>query len=215
LAKKIMVYCGYSMLPWETYRQTAELFWDSDSDPHIRQGPSSFPDRSLLTQLGDEGLLEAMRVCRRKLSEDPRDKVFGVLGMLPPAIQQEFPVNYSQSVRNVYIDVVDYLISTTDCLDVLRESIHFPLHVDITKFPSWCPDWSHDPHVSGLGRTLGFEASRGSAGHTKAQYRFCDDERRKLRISAIKLDNGNRCWYVLRVARLSHSLLALESSPPS
>jgi hypothetical protein len=46
---------------------------------------------------------------------------------------------------------------------------------------------SHIPAVSGLGPTLGFHASDGSNGPTKAQYRFVD-KRRKLEISAIKLD---------------------------
>jgi hypothetical protein len=46
---------------------------------------------------------------------------------------------------------------------------------------------SHIPEVSGLDRTLGFDASRSRAGPTKAQYRF-HDGRRKLEISAIRLD---------------------------
>jgi hypothetical protein len=187
LAEKKMVYCGYSVLPWEIYRQAAEIFWDKTSDPHIRQGPSSFPDRSMLSQLGDESLLEVMRTCRMKLSENPRDKVFGILGMMPDAVRGEFPVNYSQSVKTVYTDVVDYLISSTQLLDVIRESIHYPLHVNNTGLPSWCPDWSHIPDLSGLGRAHGFEASKGANGPTKASYRFYDG-RRKLQISAIKLD---------------------------
>ncbi|KAF2830078.1 HET-domain-containing protein [Ophiobolus disseminans] len=190
LAEKKMVYCGYSVFPWETYRQAAEAFWPPESDPHIRHGPSSFPDKSLLAQLGDESLLEVMRACRRKLSENPRDKVFGILGMLPEDTQREFPVDYSQSVKTVYTDVVDYTISTSDRLDVIRESIHFPLHVNTLGLPSWCPDWSHIPEVSGLGRTHGFEASRSAEGPTEARYRFYD-ERRKLKISAIKLDTVN------------------------
>jgi|TARA_R110002003_G_scaffold9_32_gene646 hypothetical protein len=183
-----MVYCGYSMFPWDVYRQAAEIFWDKDSDPHIRQGPTSFPELETLWELGDESLLEVMRACRKKLSENPRDKVFGVLGMLPEATQREFPVDYSQSVKTVYMDVVDYLISTTDQLDVIRESIHFPLHVNSLGLPTWCPDWSHIPEVSGIGRTFNFAASRCASGPTKAQYRF-HDERRKLEISAIKLDS--------------------------
>jgi hypothetical protein len=55
-----------------------------------------------------------MRACRKKLSENPRDKVFGILGMLPKQILREFPVDYKQSVKTVYIDVVDYIISTTE-----------------------------------------------------------------------------------------------------
>jgi hypothetical protein len=134
------VYCGHSILPWELYRQAADAFWGRDSDPHIRQGPASFPQMSEIMQRGDESLLEVMRTCRKKLSENPRDKVFGILGLLPEATQREFPVDYSQSVKTVYTDVVDYLISTTDQLDVIRESIHFPIHVNTTGLPTWYPD---------------------------------------------------------------------------
>jgi hypothetical protein len=187
LANNKMVYCGYSIFPWEVYRRAADAFWDKDSDPHIRQGPSSFPDRDTLNKLGDESLLEVMRTCRKKLSENSRDKVFGILGLLSDATQRDFPVDYSQSVKTVYTDVVDHLISTTENLDVIREAIHFPLHANSTGLPSWCPDWSHIPDVSGLGRRLNFAASSDANGPTKAQYWF-HDERRKLEISAIRID---------------------------
>ena len=182
-----LVYCGHSVFPWEIYLKAGEIFWDQESDPHNRQGPTSFPDRETLEQIGDESLLEVMRACRKKLSENPRDKVFGILGLLSDATQRVFPVDYSQSVKTVYTDVVDHLISTTEKLDVIREAIHFPLHVNSTGLPSWCPDWSHIPEVPGLGRTLNFAASSNVNGPTKAQYWF-HDERRKLEISAIRID---------------------------
>jgi hypothetical protein len=46
---------------------------------------------------------------------------------------------------------------------------------------------SHSPAVSGLSRTLGFDASRATTGPTKALYRF-KDGRRKLQVLAVKLD---------------------------
>jgi hypothetical protein len=143
LGKKKMVYCGHSVLPWEVYQTAADAFWGKDSDPHIRQGPASFPVMSELVQLGENSLLEIMRACRKKLSENPRDKVFGVLGLVPEVTEHQFPVDYSQSVKTVYADVVDYLISTTDQIDVIRESIHFPVHVNTAGLPSWCPDCKH------------------------------------------------------------------------
>lgn len=142
-----MVYCGDAVFPWEVYRKAAEAFWDTDSDPHVRQGPSSFPDKDALMQLGDASLLEVMRTCRKQLSENPRDKVFGILGLLPVETQREFPVDYSQSVKTVYTDVVDYLISTTDRLDVIRESIHFPINVNNAGLPSWCPDCKYSKAI--------------------------------------------------------------------
>lgn len=181
------MYCGDSVLPWETYRQAADAFWNKDSDPHLRQGPSSFPDPSNLHQAGDEALLELIRICRKKLSQNPTDKLFGILGMLPEVTRREFPENYGQSVQTVYADVVDYLIVRTDRLDVICESIHFPFYANSIVLPSWCPDWSQIPEVSGLGHRYGFKASTSNAGPTKVQFRFLD-ERRKLEITAVKLD---------------------------
>ncbi|KAH7090323.1 heterokaryon incompatibility protein-domain-containing protein [Paraphoma chrysanthemicola] len=188
LAKAKWVYCGDSVFSWEVYRRVAEIFWDKESDPHIRQGPASFPELESLWQLGDESMLEVMRACRKKLSENARDKVFGVLGLLPEETRRGFSCDYSQTIKTVYMDVVDFLVSATHQLDVIRESIHFPLHVNSMGLPSWCPDWSHIPEVSGLTRTLNFAASRDANGPTKAKYRF-HDERRKLEISAVTLDS--------------------------
>jgi hypothetical protein len=135
-----MVYCGSSVFPWEIYRQAADAFWGKDSDPHVRQGPCGFPEIGELMQPDGGSLLDVMRAFRKKLSENPRDKVFGVLGLGPAATQCVFPVDYSQSVKTVYTDVVDHLVVTTERIDVIRESIHFPLQANTLGLPTWCPD---------------------------------------------------------------------------
>ncbi|KAF2006902.1 hypothetical protein P154DRAFT_421176 [Amniculicola lignicola CBS 123094] len=204
-AQSVIVHCGSTKRPWVDYTKAAEVFVDHraelDRDFHRRssygisrnqftysqvlayQGPRSLPDLGSLAKLGRESFLEAMCACRRKLSTDPRDKVFGILGVLPPEIRAEFPVDYNQSVREVYINAVDYLLHTTDRLDVICESIHFPLHTSSANLPTWVPDWSHSPQTASLGRMCDFSA----AGETEAKYRLLDG-RRKLEISAIHLD---------------------------
>jgi hypothetical protein len=47
-ARKKMVYCGDSVLSWEVYKEASGAIWDNESDPHVRQGPSSFPDMNSL-----------------------------------------------------------------------------------------------------------------------------------------------------------------------
>lgn len=71
-------------------------------------------------------LLDAMRIFRRKLSEEPKDKVFGILGILPERIRNRIPADYRLSVKDVYTNVVDTLIYTTNRLDVICETVHFP-----------------------------------------------------------------------------------------
>lgn len=140
LAREKRVYCGSSQLPWEVYEAASNAFWEQENDPQLRQGPSSFPNVKSLMGLGAHTLLEVLRACRKKVSENPRDKVFGILGMLPEETRKELPVNYDQSIKTLYIDVVDHVVSSTRRLDIIRESIHFPLHVNPAGLPSWCPD---------------------------------------------------------------------------
>ncbi|KAF2204156.1 hypothetical protein GQ43DRAFT_365222 [Delitschia confertaspora ATCC 74209] len=202
--KNIMVYCGSSNLPWDTYKAASQVFWSHKgaldhyfpggsyhgnggltySQVLAYQGPGSLPDIHSLRELGEESLLAVMRACRRKLSADARDKVFGILGLLPAEIRNEFPVDYSLSTREVYINVVDFLLSTTERLDIICESIHFPIHTSSVNLPSWVPDWSHIPETPALCNSYDFSA----AGKTKANYRFLDERRNKLEISAIYLD---------------------------
>ncbi len=146
LAQEIWVYCGSSQLPWDAYEAASDAFWEHESDPHLCEGPSSFPNIDSLVGLGPNSLLELLRACRKKLSEDPRDKIFGILGMVPEEIRKYIAVNYEQPVKSLYIDVADQIISSTRRLDVIRESIHFPLHSSSADLPSWCPECKYIPN---------------------------------------------------------------------
>ena len=205
---KIMVYCGKSRLPWTVYKAASGALLEHKSDvdscysgtqDHSRgqrvslqqysfaqvlayQGPASLSDGTL-RDLGDQPLLDVMRACRNKLTAMPLDKVYGILGLLSERVRRDFPVNYKLSVKKLYIDVVDHILSTTQRVDVLRESIHFPLHVENTGLPSWCPDWSYIPATKSLQSTTNFCAS----GFTKNEWKF-SDQRRRLEITAIELD---------------------------
>jgi hypothetical protein len=126
-----------------------------------------------------------MCICRRKLCADARDKVFGILGVLPEALRRDFPVNYSLSVKEVYVGVVDSILFTTQRLDVLCESVHYPPHTSSANLPTWCPDWNYITETTGLGHLERFSAS----GTTTAKYKFLDEStKRQLQIRAIHLD---------------------------
>lgn len=212
-ASSIYVYCGSSKntLPWASYqtasryfqqykRDLEDLFPRTHSIASHKQysysqilaysGPGSLPELGSLVGLGDEALLEVLRVCRRKLSSDPKDKVFGVLGVLGGEVRKEFTVDYAKSVKDVYTDVVDFLLTTTNRLDVICEAIHFPVHTSSANLPTWVPDWSHIPATSTIALFPGthFGASRDA----KAEYKFLDERRNRLEISAIPLGSISR-----------------------
>lgn len=140
LARKIWVYCGSSKLPWRTYEVASNAFWEHESNPYLRQGPSSFPTIGSLAGEGAFCLLKVLRACRKKISKDPLDKIFGILGMLQFETRRELPVKYDQAVKTLYIRVADLIITSTRSLDIIRESIHFPCHNNQNDVPTWCPD---------------------------------------------------------------------------
>lgn len=213
-ARKVFVYCGSTMTTWHIYQVASGLFRRHREDmvnltnlngggkrsPYpsvvsspdqlsqeqvlIHQGPSSLPDLGSLINKPEGALLEVLCACRRKLSSDPRDKVYGILGVLHPEVRGEFRPDYDLSVREVYLEVVDYLLTTTGCLDVICESIYFPPHTSSADLPSFAPDWSHIPQVTSLGRKYSFQAS----GSARAMCRFKDERLSRLEVSAVPLD---------------------------
>ncbi|KAH8756767.1 heterokaryon incompatibility protein-domain-containing protein [Diaporthe sp. PMI_573] len=211
-AASIYVYCGSTEpLPWDDYQTASRVFWRYKKDledllprnhnvvSHKQysysqilaySGPGGLPELDSLIGLGDEALLEVLRMCRRKLSSDPKDKVFGVLGVLGKEVREEFTVDYGKSVKDVYTDVVDFLLTTTDRLDVICEAVHFPVHTSSANLPTWVPDWSHIPATSAIALLpgSGFAASRDA----KADYRFLGERRSQLVISAIPLGSISR-----------------------
>jgi hypothetical protein len=209
-ATSITVYCGSTKLPWSVYELCSQTFNNHRSDldqyfPKARmggrratispnqfsysqvlvyQGPGSLPDLKSCMELKEGALLEVMRACRRKLASDAKDKLFGILGILPDEVRKEFRADYNLSVKDVYTEVVDYLLKTTERLDVICDAIHFPVYTSSANLPSYIPDWSHAPEIAAMGHKYNFSA----AGTTKARCRFLDERLNKLEISAIYID---------------------------
>jgi hypothetical protein len=134
--------------------------------------------------LREAALLEILRVCRRKFASDPKDKLYAILGILEPDIRTDFRIDYSLSVKDVYTEIVDYLLKTTGRLDVICDAIYFPAHLRSAHLPSFVPDWSHATHISALGHRYKFSAAR----ETRAACKFLDERLDRLQISAMYLD---------------------------
>ncbi|KAI6760637.1 hypothetical protein HG530_009497 [Fusarium avenaceum] len=207
-AKCIDVYCGPTKLPWTSYQCASELFRQhrnelalnievndkirlttfpghlSNEQILIHQGPASLPDLKFHMWNEAEALLRVLRTCRRKLASDPRDKLYGVLGVLPAHIRKNFFVNYTLAVKDVYTAIVKFILTRTRKLDIICEAIHFPIHTSSTDLPTFVPDWSHIPQTSAMGFKYGFSAS---CDH-QAIFKFPDIRLNKLEISAIELD---------------------------
>ncbi|KAI0818184.1 heterokaryon incompatibility protein-domain-containing protein [Xylaria sp. FL0064] len=204
-AKSVYFYCGDSEVTWTVLQSVSAIFKRHEADikyhfprgmkgsrqglsyAHtlISQGPASLSILKPQPEEGPKSLLEVLRICRTKLAAEPRDKVFGVLGILPESVQYHSPPDYNASLREVYTNVVDLLLHTTRRIDVICNAIYFPVYTRTVKLPTWVPDWSHIPSTAPLGPSYDFSA----ASDIDADFDFLDPpQRTKLKISAVYID---------------------------
>jgi hypothetical protein len=108
-ARSITVYCGSTKLQWAVYQRASAAFsrhrgdldyyfpvGRRDSRHHIMsqnqfsysqalvyQGPGSLPHLRSYVGFEEGSLLKGLRVCRTKIASDTKDKLYGILGVLP------------------------------------------------------------------------------------------------------------------------------------
>ncbi|KAI3397134.1 hypothetical protein diail_11195 [Diaporthe ilicicola] len=135
--------------------------------------------------------LHLMRLSRTKLATDPKDRVYGILGVLPRGLRPEVRVDYSLTVKEIYIDFMEWWMKASRSLNIICDSIHFPPQISSANLPSWVPNWSYDPTTQSLASLpMNFAASRGFC----SEYRFPEREngrgsglRNKLAIAGVRI----------------------------
>jgi hypothetical protein len=216
-ARSVTIYCGASKMRWSTLQNAVNCFIQHleliDKYFPMRLGhPHRFvsPKQTLCCSivLSDGGprllldieralvkkredLLEVLLLARHQLASDPKDKFFGILGILPEHIQRVFRADYAMSVKEIFTGIVDYLIKTTGSLDVVCEAFNTPGNSP-NGLPSFVPDWSRPPISSywstrDLGRSH-YDAALGR----KAECRFLDEQLCLLEISAVYI---GKVWF--------------------
>lgn len=169
----------------------------SSSQILMYQGPGSFAsvlrsraeddakDRDGRDHEVFQRLLEVMRLSRGKKATEFRDRVFAIRGVLPERIRDKINVDYSASLRDIYTDVFNLVVGMTMRLDIICESIHFPLYRGTVELPSWLPDWSHTPMVSSLAAQ--YPGSFHAHGGSWAEYSFELPRRKRIYIKTVFL----------------------------
>jgi hypothetical protein len=133
-------------------------------------------------------LLELLLTHKSKKSTDPKDKVIALVG-ISQSRESFGPIDYSQSVHQIYTYTARHIISSSHKLDVIcvkqndyvRESL-----------PTWVPDWARPPtERRGIRLPLGLhhrEPKFSAAGDSIAEYEFLKNGY-VLRATGFKLDN--------------------------
>jgi hypothetical protein len=157
LASKATMVCGHRSISWDTFifgftmtfvnGKRASGGWPEDENfigalAQIREWVHRSESVPSVHYLHPVTLLDLLHDCRIFEATDPRDKVYGLLGIAPPDSEAtSVQVDYSKSVEEVYEDLANLILSSSGNLDLLsvpQNSSQFS-----QRLPSWAPDWSH------------------------------------------------------------------------
>jgi hypothetical protein len=98
--------------------------------------------RFAVSNLSDGTRLDLLYLCsrfRHYLSTDPRDKIFGLVGLTDSDLESlNFIPSYSSSPEEVYIRLAESMLKSSDTLNILS----IPRGATKLSLPSWVPDWS-------------------------------------------------------------------------
>lgn len=156
-----VVRCGHMTLPWTDFLITAHAI---ELSYFIVDAvlSSNFPDERVdsfsngirmsqcrRVRLSDPPftLLELLNQHRDCEATDPRDKVYGLLGLAGDAEAIGIDPNYLLSPQDVFMDLAQRHVSITRSLDIICACRH-PRQFD--DLPSWVPDWSSDQTIPGI-----------------------------------------------------------------
>jgi hypothetical protein len=87
-------------------------------------------------------LLSALRTYRKWEATDPRDKIYGILGLMELGEERHIiRINYDKSTQDVYHDLATAVIGWTGDL-ALFAHVHHDAHYDgDPRYRSWIPQW--------------------------------------------------------------------------
>jgi len=137
LAQKLVMVTGNTSCPMDTnlmsrIRGRAKISGLQIPGPLAWDPLVSAPTRDLLTML---------HMTRNCSSTDPRDKIYGLLGLVGERLQSLVQIDYSQSVDEVMTRAAAAIIICREDFEILAYASHTARPARRT-LPTWVPDWT-------------------------------------------------------------------------
>jgi hypothetical protein len=156
LSKNIVVYCGYYEMTFEMLESfqmlTGFLLMESpdtifetaggEGMPMVEAAKLPMAVLNLMDDLKDEyaSTLHALvDTTKNHEATDPRDKIYGILGLSSDFDSGVIFPRYDQPVQEAYLNVVKAHFKLYDSLDILDQCYY--AHTAALGLPSWRPNW--------------------------------------------------------------------------
>lgn len=130
-ARSVVIKCGALTLPWEAYDLGSGY-----EAPVIKQLIREV--RTLADKPSESVIFDVLKATRRCISSDPRDKIYGILPLIPQHLIPSFLTpDYNISSQELFTRVAGYLYPSLgpSLLGHVSEN-------QLDLLPSWVPDWT-------------------------------------------------------------------------
>jgi hypothetical protein len=155
LSPSATVVLGCWSIPWKTVKDCAssgsmpaDYIFYADLTIVNTQVDSS-GNTTLIPGLSDD-LDRLLRSFRYKACQNPRDKVYGILGLIDAAIYNDLTVNYSLEVRTVYFSAMKAILYHAPRLGDLRCLTGLGFNSAQHGLPSWVRNFDSCPDLGSL-----------------------------------------------------------------
>lgn len=193
VGRHVILISGDSTTPWPKGRKIT-----------ITNNPisTSILHRMVEEKSSSNEFLDILLAASRYECSDPRDKVFGVLGLVDEAIRPD----YSLSIEEVYTGVAAYLATYLGDMRILNFAGSGRSNLDI---PSWVPDWtekktlrfpSHEIDSTDPGMEEMIALSFNGMVSNNIEI-LVDPKSRALQCSGIELCSYNERWQIFSIHR--------------
>lgn len=117
---------------------------------------------------------------------NPRDKIYGVLGLLDPILRRSWLVDYGQSVEEVYAYATRRILEQSKSLEILSCIQDPSVRTTVSPRPSWVPDYGI-PYVNMLCNNGYFSVAgqRPDADHFQSLVTWVHGRRDRLRLKQV------------------------------
>jgi hypothetical protein len=151
LAREVHVWYGTAHIKWEYLGFIQDLLNKTALSYLIRDPYNPQPGYALSAHLINRARAKReitnppylhatnlLTYCNGRAVSHPSDRVYGIMGLVPPQVRQEIQVDYSLRTEDVYLQFVRSCIKHGNGMDLFRYHLPTPTLLDL---PSWCPDF--------------------------------------------------------------------------
>ena len=158
-AKRVILQSGLAELPLDWLQEFHEYMTTTVRSDDLLGLSRVMAGTIINTAPGDASapLLDVLVRLGYRYCTDPRDKIYGLLGIsdLAGSSHPGLKIDYGKdsTVRSVYVGAVRAIIDTTERLDVILQG--FPAQRDPSHhLPSWTPSWTPGPEGAPLSTNI-------------------------------------------------------------